>query len=454
MSSSLDTSQGNGTLGKWTLLAMGVGCTIGAGVFSLVGQAIGITGHSLWLAFGLAIILGFFYNVPMLFASGSLIMDGGPYALISTILGKKYAGMYVVSFFLYFPTVAIYAISLGIYVHSVIPGLPVNVVAIIALTTFYIVNLFGMDTLSKFQNMMTAALVVGVATFILIGLGHIDFTLLSSVSNPDFLANGPKGLFQATCLLSFCTYCQYYLMFFSRHAKNPKKDIAFGMLGTTIVIVFVYLGVSVVASGVLPIEAVANQPLTYVAKKILASPIFVFFIICGPFMALATTINSVYAAYVQPLYSATQDGWFPESFAATNKKGSPWKILTICWASSMLPIVLGWDVSTIANTYLLTDLILGVFLVVSIAQIPKKYPGAWANREFGRKIPTWIFYVSVGLAGLVQCIIIYNSITSIKLYIVVITIIAFTTGVVYAIKKEKDHNVKSPMLDLSLETND
>lgn len=445
-----DTSTTNpqGTLDKWTLLAMGVGLTIGAGVFSLVGYGIGMTGDSVWLAFALAVLLGFFYNAPMLFASGALVMDGGPYALISTILGKKYAGMYVVSFFLYFPTVAIYALALGVYVNSLLPNISPSVAAIIALTVFYIVNIRGLDTLSRFQNIMTVMLIVGIATFIIIGLSRVNFALLSSASNPNFLANGPKGLFKATCLLSFATYCQYYLMFFSKYAKKPKRDIPFGILGTTIIITFVYIGIAIVASGVLPVKVVADQPLTYVAKEILPFPVYIFFMICGPFMALTTTINSVYATYVQPLQSATRDGWFPKSFAVTNKKGSPWKILTICWLASMLPIVLGWDINTIANTYIMTDLILGVFLIASMAQIPKKYPRAWQNREFGKRIPTWIFYLSIVMAALVQCILIYNSITSIKPYIVIVTLAAFGTGIIYAIKKEKDDKITTPVLDI------
>ena len=447
MSDSSSTQQ-HGTLGKWTLFAMGVGLTIGAGVFSLTGFGIGLTGSSVWIAFALAVVLGFFYNIPMVYASGTFVMNGGPYALVSTILGKKYAGMYVVSFFLYFPTLAIYAVALGHYVNSVLPSCPANVAAAIALTVFYLVNIKGLDTLSRFQNAMTVLLLVGVATFILIGFGKLDVPSLLPATNPDFLLDGPNGLFKATCLLSFASYCQYYLMYFSKHAKNPKKDIPFGMLGTTAVIAVVYVGIAIVASGVLPIEVVADQPLTLVAKEIFSTPMFVFFMIAGPFMALCTTINSVYAGYVQPIYEATLDGWFPKSFGATNKNGSPWKILTVLWLASLLPIVLGWDISTIANTYIMTDLIIGIFMIVSIAKIPKKYPQAWKNREFAKNVPTWVFYLSIAAAGLVQAILIYNSITSIKLYIVIVTAVAFGVGIMYAIKKEKEHGVTSPILDL------
>ena len=86
-----------------------------------------------------------------------------------------------------------------------------------------------------------------------------------------------------------------------------------------------------------------------------------------------------------------------------------------------------------------------------------KFPHAWATREFGKSVPLWGFYTLVGLAGVVQGILIYNSITSIKLYIVVVTAVAFTIGIVYAIKKDKEININSPAsesnLDSDIETN-
>ena len=225
---------------------------------------------------------------------------------------------------------------------------------------------------------MTTLLLVGVATFILIGFGQVDFSLLSPQANPDFASQGNLGIFKAACLLSFATYAQYYLMYFSKYAKNPKKDIPFAMIGTTATIFIIYLGVSVVASGVLPIDEVANQPMTLVAREVLSTPLFVFFMICGPFMALSTTINSV--------------------------------------------------------------------MMVSIAMLPSKFPHAWAKREFGKKVPLWAFYTLVGLAGVVQGILIYNSITSIKLYIVLVTGLAFVAGIIYAIRKDKEINVESPKI--------
>lgn len=437
------------TLDRKTLLAIGIGCVVGAGVVSLVGQAIGLTGYSAYIAYALAVIMGLIYNLPIIFASGAIKMDGGPYALISTILGKKFAGMYVVSFFLYFPTISIYGVALGKYVNSLLPNVSVKTVAIVVLTVFYIINLRGIDFLAKAQNIMTTLLIVGLATFALMGMNKLNMDHLLNYSSPDFFTNGSKGILNAICVLMFSTTGQYYVVFFTRFAKNPKKDMPFAILGTTIVTFFLYVAVTVVAAGVLPLEVVQNQPLTYVAQEILSKPLFIFFMICAPFMALATTINGCFAAYVEPIFNATKDGWFPEKLGKTNKKGNPWIILTILWLASMLPIILNWDINTIANTYVLVDLTLGVLMITSVSKLPKLYPNAWNKREFGKNISNKTFGIIIIMAYIVQAIIIANSLTSIKLYIVITTILAFGIGIFYSIKKEKDDSIKIPILEIN-----
>ncbi|WP_026895826.1 APC family permease [Clostridiisalibacter paucivorans] len=436
-----------GAMGKWTLLAMNVGNMIGAGVVTLVGQAMGMTGHSLWLAYTIALILGAIYNIPVLFVGSTLRFDGGPYALINTMLGKKFAGIYVVSFFMYLPSIALYAVGLGTYVKSIFPNIPIQVTAAVALTVFYCINLFGANFLSRAQNFLVTFLLVGLATFAIMGMSKVDFTLLSPALNDNFMPNGFKGLFKGAFLLMFSTYGTYMVIFFSRHSKQPKKDVPFAIIWTIVAIFLFYIPVSIVASGVLPMSVVANQPLTFVAREILSKPVFIFFMIAAPFMALSSTINSCMCAYTEPLYKATVDGWLPKKFGVTNKNGSPWMIITVVYLCSMIPLVLKWDINTIANTLLLTDLLMGILMMISFALIPKRYPNAWANRECLKNVPNGVFYTAIILASLVQIAIIINSIASIKLYIVIATAVAFAIGIVHAIKKEKDGDIVVPSLE-------
>ena len=393
--------------------------------------------------------MGFIYNIPMIFVTGALRVDGGPYGLINTVLGKKFGGMYAFGFFLYFPTTALYALSFGTYVQALIPTANVRITAAIVLTAFYLINIRGIKTLSNLQNIMSVLLIVGLATFSIMGIGKANPSILFDFADEEFMTGGVSGFFSATFILFFSTFAQYYVMFMSRHSKNPKYDMPFSIIGTTIVIAVLYLSVTIVASTVLPLEIVANQPLTYVAKEIMSTPLFIFFIIAGPFMALATTINGCYACYVEPIYVATQNGWFPASFAKLNRYGSPWKIMTIMWVVSLLPLILGWDIKTTTNSSLLVNLTLSTLMIVSIALVPKKYPEIWAKRGFGKHVPTGVFYFFVFLALLVQIAIICHNIVSVKPYIVIITVLVFGFGIFYAIKKEKTGGIQVESLEFT-----
>ena len=103
-----------GTLGKSELLALGVGQVIGAGVITLVGQAVGVTGRSAWLAYGIAVIIGFIMVIPYVFLSSTIIVKGGAYSVIKAMSGERLAGMYVVSYITQCLSLSLMGTSLGI----------------------------------------------------------------------------------------------------------------------------------------------------------------------------------------------------------------------------------------------------------------------------------------------------------------------------------------------------
>ena len=88
-----NTNSNAGRLSKWGILALGIGGCIGSGVISLLGYGIGRTGYSVWLAFAIALLMGFIICIPVLFVTGSVCLPGGTYSLITAILGKKAAGV-------------------------------------------------------------------------------------------------------------------------------------------------------------------------------------------------------------------------------------------------------------------------------------------------------------------------------------------------------------------------
>mgnify|MGYP000850964015 CR=1 FL=1 len=435
-----------GVMGKWSLLAMGIGVMIGAGIVTLTGQSIGLTGYSTWLAFVIALVLGFIYNIPAMFVTSAVRVDGGPYALVSTVLGRRFGGMYIIGALLFMPGVALYCTSLAGYVVSLLPGLDKTLVTLAILTIFYIINLCGIKAITISQNVMTSLLVAALMMLAVLGMGKVDFSLLNPGKNPEFYLNGSAGLMDAALLLMFSTYGTWWIMFFSRHAKHPKKDIPFAFIGTTIVITIVYVSVSIVASGILPISVTANAPLTYVAKEVLPDWLYILFMVGGPLMALATTINGCFTVYTEPIYVATRNGWFPQSFGKTTKQGVPWKILTLMYLTGLIPIALKWDINMITNCYMLINLIVAVLMMASFALVPSRYPQAWADRQY--RIPTWLFYVFVALAVAVQLYVIYSKLQTVKWYVIVITIVDLVFGYFYATKLDKKGQVITPSIEL------
>lgn len=66
-----------GTLGRTELYALAIGQVIGAGVITLIVPAIKMTGYSAWLAYFVAILMGFVMILPFVFISSTLRLGGG-----------------------------------------------------------------------------------------------------------------------------------------------------------------------------------------------------------------------------------------------------------------------------------------------------------------------------------------------------------------------------------------
>ena len=98
--------------------------------------------------------------------------------------------------------------------------------------------------------------------------------------------------------------------------------------------------------------------------------------------ALLTTLNFNIGMLIYPLKRASADGWLPKKLSETNAKfkTAHWILLAI-YLISIVPILCGLDLSTIANsTVILTTSIRGVIAFVALA-LPSKLPDLWKNRR-------------------------------------------------------------------------
>ena len=378
------------TLGKKELMGIAIGQIIGAGIMSMMGVAIAMTGRSANLAFMLSAMFTMCTFFPSIFITSCIRMRGGMYTQFAIFAGDKWAGYYSVVYFITNMSLAMYALSFAQYALALIPtGGSQKVIALVVGTLFFILNYFGVDLMAKIQNLLVVVLLLSLTIFAVFGLPQVD--LVNYFSNADgmFMTEGVSGFLTATAYLGFATGGATVILGVSAECKNPTKDIPFVIITATIGVAVLYGLVATTAAGILPVPEVANQPLTLVAAEILPKPLYIFFIVGGAMFALATTLNSQIMSCTKPVMQSCEDGWFPQSLAALSKYKTPWKILIIYYIILVVPIVLELEIAQISSIVQILGYLNNLVLTITAMKLPKLFPEAWEKSQF--KVPTPVF---------------------------------------------------------------
>lgn len=391
---SVSTKDLHKSLGKKELFSIAAGQIIGAGIMALTGIAIAMTGRSANISFILAAIAVIFMSIPIIYLTSTVRMRGGQYTQAAVFIGKKFAGMYIFIFIVANISIAIYALSFADYFIALVPNIPSKLIAGIIITVIFIVNFFGIGKAAKLQTIMVLILAASLAAFVGFGIFEVQPNYFEQ---PGFMTHGITGLLTAMALLTFATAGATVVVNLSAEAKNPKKDIPIVIIVSTFVIALIYAFMATVAAGVLPIEQVANQPLTLVAETIFPKWLYVFFVVGGAMFALVTTLNAQVSWITKPVMQACVDNWFPRSLASLHPKyNTPYKLLIIYYVVGMIPIVTGLNIEQIANSAIIMNYIMILALTFGTFKLPKLYPKLWKKSPF--YVTNGIFYLMNGVA--------------------------------------------------------
>ena len=112
------TKQLKQTLGFWDLMSTAIGQIIGAGIMTLLGSAIALTGRSVPISFLIAAVLVVGYSIPKILICGAVRARGGEYTMIAMLGGVRMAGIYTVVNTLSNLSLAMYSLSFASYFIS------------------------------------------------------------------------------------------------------------------------------------------------------------------------------------------------------------------------------------------------------------------------------------------------------------------------------------------------
>ncbi len=384
-------------LGFKELMSTSVGQIIGAGIMSLMGIAIGMTGRSVPFAFLIAAFFSVISIIPLVIIAGTVRMRGGQYTMTALLAGKRFAGVFIILFIAMNVGISMYALSFADYFLALfVPSIGRKTVAIAILVIFYLINMFGVDKMAKAQNLIVVVMVVALGLLAVFGVGKVDPEYLSG----NLLPNGYKGLFSAAALLTFATGGAFLIVNLSAEAKNPTRDIPLTIVVSTLGVALLYGFIAVVAAGVLPVETVAFKPLSLVADAVFPHYLYVFFMVCGAMFALISTLNAQLAWATKPILQACVDGWFPQWLAYLHPKyKTPMYLLTLFFLVGAIPVLTGLDIGALGTIAVIFTQIVFIIVNVALYRLPKILPEEWAKSKF-RVSSGWMWlFIVVSVAG-------------------------------------------------------
>lgn len=402
-----------GILKRSDLFAIAVGMVIGSGMVTLIGPAMAYTGYSVWLAYLVAIVMGFFMVFPYIILGSTMRVAGGPYSIVTNLAGVSAGGLVAYSKLVTPILNSSFALALGLYLNNLIPNLSVKVLAIAGIVILFLLNLMGMDVFARASKVMSTVLLITMVLYVIFGLTQIRQPIFD-FSGDKMFTGGFKGFMLAALLLINSANGYFNVLWYGKDAKRATKDIPVASLMCLPCLLFIYVGLAMVTGGVLPHDEVAGaETILPAAKEILPGIVYKIFMIGGPIMAIITTLNGVFNDVKYPVAQAAKDGWLPKAILKENRFGAPYLVYTYTLIVVILPILVDMSIVTITNIFQVITFFMNVTVVYAIAQLPKKYSKAWEKNRF--HLSKNSLYGFCGVSIIIYTIIFIKGVFSIKL---------------------------------------
>lgn len=434
------------------LYATAVGQVIGAGVVTLIVPAMGMTGNSAWLAYLVAVVMGFLFVLPYIFACSALRFGGGTYSVSCDLLGPRLGGVFAFSYLAGPLYMSMFALSAVTYIGDVFPVLSTPVgrlaAALVIATLFFVFNIRGMNVMAAVQKLMVWILIAALAMYIIFGLMHMQYPIFD-FSDPNFMPQGMlkfeggtlTGGFITAAFLFYSSTNGYSMnLGYGRDAANAKRDVPKSMLLTFPTILVLYVGVAIATTGSTSLEDFAgSSSLVYSARRIMPPVLAYLFIIGGPVMAVLSSFNSSFAYHALTIGQSCRDGWFPKKFGEQNKYGTYTYILIFVYLLSVLPIIFGINITQLVNLLQLVTFLTSLMPMIAFLRIPKKYPEAWKNAKL--HVPSWLFYL-ICWVGIAVCVVNFaKSCLSMDILVVVVSLVFIAACVILGLWRSSGGHV-------------
>ena len=360
-----ETSELKRTLGKWNLLLLGVGCIIGAGIFVRTGSAAALhAGPAVLLSFVVAGVVCAFAGLCYAELSSTLPVSGSAYTYGYTTLGEFVAWIMGALLLLEYGLAAsVVAVGWGGYVVSLLAdfglqippqftgpagytlmkeGQPVlidgqTVTTLFNLPAFLIclalaaLLVVGVSESAKVNNVIVAIKVSVLVAFIVVG-GLIVLANLGDLATRNWTPFippsegdgkfGVDGIMRAASIVFFAYIGFEAVSTAGQEARDPKRDMPFGIIGSLVVCTVIYMLVAAIMTLLVPYNQLnVPDPVAVVVDNFGPTWGWLAKIIkIGAIIGLTSVVLVLMYAQTRIFYTMARDGLLPKVFATIHPK--------------------------------------------------------------------------------------------------------------------------------------
>lgn len=388
-------------LGLVEVTLSGVGIILGAGVYVLIGQAAGLCGNAVWLAFFLAAVMALLTGLSYAELSSLFPRAGAEYDYVRNAFNVHAA--FVIGWLVFLSGVlaaATVALGFGGYFEA-LTGVPVLVSALLLLLALTVILALGIRETVRVAVVSAIIEAAGLVIIIAIGLPR-----LGTVSYWE-LPQGFFGLFTATGLIFFAFQGFESMVKFSEETKNPESTIPKALILALIISLVLYILVALSAVSVAGWQALAVSaaPFADIVSGTLGPDWAVIISIIALFATANTVLMSLYAS-TRLLFGMGKSSSLPAALAWVHPgRQTPWAAILVCGILSVVLIFAG-DIAFIANVTNFTLFV--TFIGINASVIALRYHSPGAPRAF--RVPGSVGRLPLlPVAGIVFCILLLAS---------------------------------------------